>query len=232
MIKGHATYFLEPDVDTDIIIPARFLKRTSLGGFEPFSFFERRYLPSTICEPTMEQNDFVFQKKEINPDFIPNHPNCADATFLLTWLNFGCGSSREHAVYSLLNYRVIIGSAPKGKAAFADIFRDNCRQNLIWTPVLKEEDHKILSDFLQKEIKNRKVTLILDPKNLTLSDEDKNFNFNFEIPENHLTYLLGEEKNPFAIAQREIEADIKEIEDWSQKNQATVKKYPTTANAS
>lgn len=230
MIKGYATYFLEPNVDTDVIIPARFLKRTSLGGFEPFSFFEKRYLPSTICEPTMEKKDFVFQKKELNPDFVPNQANCEGATFLLTWLNFGCGSSREHAVYSLGNYRVIIGGAPKGQAAFADIFRDNCRQNLIWTPVLKEEDHKVLADFLKREIKKRKVSLVLDPKNLTLSDEEENFSFPFEIPQNHLTYLLSEEKNPFAIAQKEIEADIKEIEGWTKKNQTVVKRYPVATN--
>ena len=121
-IKGEVAFFLEPSTDTDVIIPARFLKRTSLDHFEPFAFFEKKYLSTTICEPTIETKDFVFQKKEYNPDCTLNHPNSREAIFLLTWYNFGCGSSREHAVYALRNYKVIIGSAPNGKSAFCRYF--------------------------------------------------------------------------------------------------------------
>ena len=102
----------------------------------------------------MEDKDFIFKTKDLNPKCTLNHPHGAAATFLLTWYNFGCGSSREHAVYALRNFKVIIGSAPAGKSAFADIFRDNCRQNLIWTPVISPEDHQKLTTLIQNELKS------------------------------------------------------------------------------
>ena len=213
-IIGNLTYFLESNVDTDIIIPARFLKRTSLDGFIPFSFYERKYLPSTICEPKFAKKDFVFEKTGLNPDFPPNHPNSLDATFLLTWFNFGCGSSREHAVYSLSNFRVIIGSAPKDQAPFADIFRDNCRQNLIWTPVLTESDHTSLSEKIKKELPNKKVGICLNIFDRTIETSDGDFKADFDIPDSHFEFISKSDMSPQELAQSEINKHIQKIDNW------------------
>lgn len=97
-------------VDTDQIIPKQFLKRVERTGFGEFLFFDWRYLSDG---------------KSPNPDFELNAPRFKGANILLTRDNFGCGSSREHAPWSILEYgfRVII--AP----SFADIFYNNCFKN-------------------------------------------------------------------------------------------------------
>ena len=97
------------NVDTDQIVPKQFLKRIERTGFGQFLFYDWRYLDG--MKP--------------NPDFVLNLPRYQGASILLTRDNFGCGSSREHAPWALLDYgfRVII--AP----SFADIFYNNCFQN-------------------------------------------------------------------------------------------------------
>lgn len=227
-IQGEITRFLEPNTDTDVIIPARFLKRTALDNFEPYAFYEKRYSANTVCEPTLEDKDYVFQKTELNPDCSLNHPNCQNASFLLTWFNFGCGSSREHAVYALRNYKVIIGSAPEGKSAFADIFRDNCRQNIIWTPVISEEDHKNLNLYLDKKLENGPVSLILDTEGDSLASADGEFNCQYSIPDHHRSYLLAG-IGAFEKAKLEIQNNLTQIEDWEQKHQDLLASSPNSS---
>ena len=217
-ITGAITRFLEPDTDTDTIIPARFLKRTALDGFEAFAFFESRYDPETVCRPTLGARDFVFEKTVFNPDSPLNHPHSKRAMFLLTWQNFGCGSSREHAVYALQNHRVIIGSAPYGKAAFADIFRDNCRQNLIWTPVISEKDHHRLNRYIEEHIDHEPVVLNMDIDDQTLAVTGRDLVFSFAIPPEHKAYILAG-RDPFARAKQEITSSIELIDSWEKKNQ-------------
>ena len=107
------------NVDTDQIIPAQFMKRIERTGYGEFAFFDWRYLPDG----------------RPNPDFELNRPGFEGATILVTGRNFGCGSSREHAVWALRGYgfRAII--AP----SFADIFYNNCIQNGILPVALAEE---------------------------------------------------------------------------------------------
>ena len=227
VIEGKTNLFLEPNVDTDIIIPARFLKRTSLDGFEPFAFFEKRYDPETKCEPSLAKKDYEFKSKKLNPECTLNRANSQGSTFLITWFNFGCGSSREHAVYALRNYQVIIGSSPSGKNAFADIFRDNCRQNLIWTPVLQEKDHQDLVKFVESKIHEHPVTLCLDTESDLLYDAEKNLTFNYEIPSHHKDYILrSSSADPFEIAKEGIKSQLKSIDDWALENQDILKAYP------
>ena len=227
IIKGYVARYLIPNTDTDVIIPARFLKRTSLDGFEQFAFFEKRYLPETTCEPTLGEKDYVFQKKVMNEACTLNHKNSKSAHFLLTWCNFGCGSSREHAVYALKNYKVIIGSAPKGKSAFADIFRDNCRQNLIWTPVISPDDHQRLNELIDKKINEGAVELSLYSKEKKIIWEDGGFECDFELPEHHFSYILAGE-DPFVQARHEISDAIAEIDAWVKKNTTLLIKSPST----
>jgi len=106
------------NVDTDAIIPKQFLKSIKRTGFGPFLFDEWRYLDHG--EPDMDCSS-----RPRNPDFALNKERYQGASILLTRANFGCGSSREHAPWALLDYgfRAII--AP----SFADIFMNNCFKN-------------------------------------------------------------------------------------------------------
>ena len=103
------------NVDTDAIIPKQFLKSIKRSGFGQNLFDEWRYLEHG--EPGMDPS-----QRRLNPDFVLNQPRFQGAQILLARANFGCGSSREHAPWSLQDYgfRVII--AP----SFADIFFNNC----------------------------------------------------------------------------------------------------------
>jgi 3-isopropylmalate/(R)-2-methylmalate dehydratase small subunit len=116
------------NVDTDAIIPKQFLKSIKRTGFGPNLFDEWRYLDHG--EPGMDNS-----QRPVNPDFVLNLPRYKNARILLARDNFGCGSSREHAPWALLDYgfRVII--AP----SFADIFYNNCFKNGILPIVLDGE---------------------------------------------------------------------------------------------
>ena len=116
------------NVDTDAIIPKQFLKSIKRSGFGPNAFDEWRYLDHG--EPGMDNS-----QRPINPDFVLNQPRYVGAEVLLARDNFGCGSSREHAPWALLDqgFKVII--AP----SFADIFFNNCFKNGILPIVLSAE---------------------------------------------------------------------------------------------
>ncbi|MCF6209712.1 MAG: 3-isopropylmalate dehydratase small subunit [Gammaproteobacteria bacterium] len=116
------------NVDTDAIIPKQFLKSIKRSGFGSNLFDEWRYLDHG--EPGRDNS-----KRPLNPDFVLNRPRYQGASILLARENFGCGSSREHAPWALLDdgFRVII--AP----SFADIFFNNCFKNSI-LPIVLDED--------------------------------------------------------------------------------------------
>ncbi len=116
------------NVDTDAIIPKQFLKSIKRTGFGPNLFDEWRYLDHG--EPGMDHS-----QRQPNPDFILNFPRYANARILLARENFGCGSSREHAPWALLDYGFKCIVAP----GFADIFFNNCFKNGILPIVLNEK---------------------------------------------------------------------------------------------
>jgi len=117
-LRGVAAPLDRDDVDTDAIIPKQFMKSVERTGFGPNLFDAWRYLD--VGEPGM---DHAARPK--NPDFVLNDPRYAQASILLARRNFGCGSSREHAPWALLQagFRVVIA------ASFADIFMGNCYKN-------------------------------------------------------------------------------------------------------
>ncbi|MBW6508966.1 MAG: 3-isopropylmalate dehydratase small subunit [Desulfuromonadales bacterium] len=121
------------NIDTDAIIPKQFLKSIKRTGFGPFLFDEWRYLDHG--EPDMDCS-----KRPINPDFVLNQPRYAGARILLTRANFGCGSSREHAPWALLDYGFKVIIAP----SFADIFYNNCFKNGILPLILPGETVDLL----------------------------------------------------------------------------------------
>ena len=117
---GRAVPLDRADVDTDQIVPAEHLKRIERSGFGPFLFAEWRK----------------------DPGFVLNRPEHRGATILLAGPNFGCGSSREHAVWALedAGFRVVI--AP----SFADIFRNNCSKIGLLAVELPSESVRALMD--------------------------------------------------------------------------------------
>lgn len=106
------------NIDTDAIIPKQFLKSTKRTGFGPFLFDEWRYLDKG------ELDTDISTRRE-NADFVLNDDRYRTASILLARDNFGCGSSREHAVWALLDYGFRCVIAP----SFADIFYNNCFKN-------------------------------------------------------------------------------------------------------
>ena len=116
-----------PNVDTDAIIPKQYLKSVRRSGFGPNLFDDWRYLDPG--EPGQDHS-----RRRPNPDFVMNQPRYRGASILLARENFGCGSSREHAVWALedAGFRVVI--AP----SFADIFFNNCFKNGVLPIVLDE----------------------------------------------------------------------------------------------
>jgi 3-isopropylmalate/(R)-2-methylmalate dehydratase small subunit len=125
------------NVDTDAIIPKQYLKSIKRTGYGPNLFDEWRYLDHG--EPGMDHS-----KRRLNPDFVLNQPRYRGATVLIARENFGCGSSREHAPWALLQYGFQAVIAP----SFADIFYNNSLKNGL---LLIRLDPKIV-DRLFKEV--------------------------------------------------------------------------------
>ena len=127
------------NVDTDAIIPKQFLKSIKRSGFGPNAFDEWRYMD--IGQPGEDNSG-----RPKNPNFVLNQPRYQGAQVLLTRANFGCGSSREHAPWALLDYgfQAIIAES------FADIFFNNCYKNGILPIVLPAAEIEAL--FKQVEV--------------------------------------------------------------------------------
>jgi len=148
-VKSIITPLDKINVDTDQIVPKQFLKLVHKSGFGKFLFYNWRY----------------DEKENLKSDFVLNDPKYDDSKILITGDNFGCGSSREHAVWALLDYGffVIIASS------FADIFFSNCFKNGILPISL---DQKTVEK-LQQEIDAIEVDL--EKQIITTSSEDISF---------------------------------------------------------
>jgi len=154
------------NVDTDQIIPKQFLKRIERTGFGQYLFYHWRF-------------DEDGNKR---PDFPLNHPKYDEATILVAGDNFGCGSSREHAPWSLLDYgfRVII--AP----SFADIFYNNSLKNGI-IPIQLEQDQ---IDQWMEQAATSKLSLTIDLVKQLITDGGDH-EVTFEIPDYHRNNLIN-----------------------------------------
>ena len=121
------------NVDTDAIIPKQFLKSIKRSGFGPNAFDEWRYMD--VGQPGQDNSG-----RPKNPNFVLNQPRYQGAQVLLTRQNFGCGSSREHAPWALLDFgfKAIIAES------FADIFFNNCFKNGILPIVLPADEVEAL----------------------------------------------------------------------------------------
>jgi 3-isopropylmalate/(R)-2-methylmalate dehydratase small subunit len=146
------------NVDTDAIIPKQFLKSIKRTGFGPFLFDELRYLDHG--EPDMDCSG-----RPLNTAFVLNQARYAGASILLARDNFGCGSSREHAPWALLDYGFKVIVAP----SFADIFYNNCFKNGILPVVL---DGATVDRLFAAVAANEGYTLALDLPAQTLTTPD------------------------------------------------------------
>lgn len=164
-VTGVVTPLNRANVDTDAIIPKQFLKRISRTGFGQFLFYDWRY------------------DEEGNPDpsFVLNQEAYQGSNILLARENFGCGSSREHAPWSLSDYgfRVII--AP----SFADIFYNNCFKNGLLPVQLTAEEVDVL---FQKTAEQASYRLTVDLEKQQVTDGD--LSFTFQVDEYRRTCLL------------------------------------------
>jgi 3-isopropylmalate/(R)-2-methylmalate dehydratase small subunit len=161
------------NVDTDAIIPKQFLKSIKRTGFGPNLFDEWRYLDHG--EPGMDNS-----KRSINPDFVLNNPQFKDSKILLVRENFGCGSSREHAPWALLDFgiKVIIAES------FADIFYNNCFKNGILPITLQKDEIEEL--FSETETKVLEIEVNLEKQFVKSSKS-----YSFEIDEFKKSSLLN-----------------------------------------
>lgn len=144
------------NVDTDLIIPKQFLKSVKRTGFGPNLFDQLRYLDEG--HPGMDNS-----LRPVNQEFVLNRERYSDASILLTRENFGCGSSREHAPWALLDYGFRVLLAP----SFADIFYNNCFKNGILPIVFPEG----VIDKLFAEVESRQqfqLIVDLDKQQITL----------------------------------------------------------------
>jgi 3-isopropylmalate/(R)-2-methylmalate dehydratase small subunit len=148
-ISGSAAPLLASNIDTDVIMPKQFLKGIDRKGLDRGLFFDLRFLASG----------------EPNPQFILNQPAWNDAAFLIVGPNFGCGSSREHAVWGLkqVGIRALIGTS------FAGIFYDNCQRNGVLAIQLTEAQLKQVAGVVSQSA-TAQINVNLPEQTITLAD--------------------------------------------------------------
>ena len=149
MVSGSAAPLLASNIDTDVIMPKQFLKGIDRKGLDRGLFFDLRFL----------------ETGEPNPEFILNQPAWNDAAFLVVGPNFGCGSSREHAVWGLkqVGIRALIGTS------FAGIFYDNCQRNGVLAIQLSEAQLKQIASVIS-DASTARIEVNLPEQTIELAD--------------------------------------------------------------
>jgi len=156
------------NVDTDAIIPKQFLKSIKRSGFGPNLFDAWRY--TDRGEPGTDAT-----KRQPNPEFVLNEPRYRGASILLTRRNFGCGSSREHAPWALLDYGFRALIAP----SYADIFFNNCFKNGLLPIVLPDSAvDRLFADVAA--FPGYTLTVDLEAQRVTNADGSRAFGFDID----------------------------------------------------
>jgi 3-isopropylmalate/(R)-2-methylmalate dehydratase small subunit len=167
---GVAAPFLQANIDTDAIIPSQEMKLVSKQGLGEGLFAAWRYkLPGG---------------REPNPDFILNQDAYRNTSILLGGSNFGCGSSREHAVWALAEYGIRTIIAP----GFGSIFYNNCIGNGVLPVVLPEAAIQALASACETNPQHQQITVDLDKLRVTSPDGSE---FEFQIEANARIMLLN-----------------------------------------
>ena len=165
MIDGIVGYIDRDNIDTDQIIPTEYLKSIKKFGFEDYLFDGWRYHDDGRLGIKKEE-------REINEDFILNKTPFNESKILLARDNFGCGSSREHAVWALRDFgiKAVIASS------FGDIFYNNCFKNRVLPIQLKKNQIEELFKTVQDEI----VEFSIDLQERIITNGDKEISFDVE----------------------------------------------------
>ncbi|MGH8030402.1 MAG: 3-isopropylmalate dehydratase small subunit, partial [Arenimonas sp.] len=145
------------NVDTDQMVPKQFLKALTRDGFARTLFYDWRYLPG----------------EKPNPEFVLNFPRYKGASVLLTRANFGCGSSREHAPWAILDYGIRAIIAP----SYADIFYNNCFKNGILPVALPDAQ---VDELFRKTEQLEGYKLMVDLETQTVTDSS-GLSFPFQV---------------------------------------------------
>lgn len=178
--KGIIATLDRANVDTDQIIPKQFLKSIKRTGFGPAAFFDWRYIDGNKKDPNFELNQERFKGR----------------TMLVAGNNFGCGSSREHAVWALAQdgYRVIVapsrGEGDSRVPGFADIFRNNCLKNGVLTVELSTPEVEQIFALIEANV-GLEATADLAAQTLTLHVPDGYVSFSFEVGASAKAQLLS-----------------------------------------
>ena len=175
-IIGQAIPFTQSNIDTDAIIPKQYLKSIKKSGFGPFLFDSLRYLDPGDLSTTSSRN--------VNPDFILNIEPFKTGNIIVANENFGCGSSREHAVWALKDFGIeaIISSS------FADIFHRNSFKNSLLLICISKDDIEVLLNDISG---SAKYELTIDIQNQTIKTPN-DMVFSFDInPSDKERIILG-----------------------------------------
>ncbi len=172
--RGKIATLDRANVDTDQIIPKQFLKSIKRTGYGESLFFDWRYLPDG----------------KPNPEFELNQPRFKNASILVTRNNFGCGSSREHAVWALVQYgfRVIVAPRRGGVPGFADIFHNNSTKNGLLNVELKEAEVEEIFQMTGR-YEGLEATVNLEEQRVTLHLPEE-ISFPFEIDRTVKEHLI------------------------------------------
>jgi 3-isopropylmalate/(R)-2-methylmalate dehydratase small subunit len=174
IISGVVASIDRDNIDTDQIIPTEYLKSIKKFGFEDYLFDGWRYLDEGKLG--ISKND-----REQNPNFILNQTPYDKATILLTRDNFGCGSSREHAVWALRDFGIKIVIA----SSFGDIFYNNCFKNGVLP--IKLDKNKIEDLFQKMSDNSADLSVSLDSKKIF---QNENELYSFDVEENLLERII------------------------------------------
>lgn len=155
-IKAVSVPLLRNNVDTDCIIPSREMKEVSRTGLSDGLFAGWRYIGTS--------------GRQINPEFILNDAKYKDARILLSGINFGCGSSREHAVWALAEYGFRAIVAP----SFGSIFYNNCIRNGLLPVEIAEKDITLLTDWVMLDPRRNQIVIDLE-KQIVIGPESMAF---------------------------------------------------------
>ena len=166
IFSGEAVFLDKANVDTDQIIPKQFLKSIKRTGFGPNLFDAWRYLDKGDLNSDNS-------KRKLNPDFILNHDLYNSCNILITRENFGCGSSREHAVWALTDYGFTTIIAP----SFADIFKNNSYKNGL---LLIEIDKEKIDEIFKQITEKKTINIEVDVHNQFIYLEEKQFPFELD----------------------------------------------------
>jgi len=206
-IQGLVACIDRDNIDTDQIIPTEYLKSIKKFGFEDYLFDGWRYLDNGKLGITKEQ-------RQINEDFILNNAPYDNASILLTRDNFGCGSSREHAVWALREHAVWalrdFGIKTVIASSFGDIFYNNCFKNGVLPIKLSKEQIEEL--FSQTQDTSNEITVSLDAKKLTIASVE----YSFEVEDNLLERIIyGLDDVDITLQDKDV---IREFEDSRMKS--------------